>query len=361
MQPPIPYSPDVETIAEDEAETLQQLEEALRQILETTAEDYGHALRSVHAKSHAVIEGELAVLPDLPPELAQGLFALPARHPVLLRISTNPGDILDDSVTVPRGIALKVLEVEGPRLQNDGAATQDFLLVDGPAFLNRDARGFLGGLQLLARTTDRAEWAKKAMSAVLRGTERALEAVGSQSAMIKSMGGAPPLHPLGETYYSQVPFRYGEHVAKFSLVPVSPSLTCFAGQEVSVHGRPDALRAEMDKALRGGPFEWEFRVQLCRDLEEMPVEDASAVWSEEASPWLPVARLTAGAQMGRGEVRRAAVDDHMRFWPWTGLAAHRPLGSVNRARRETYRMSSEFRARVNRCPIHEPAALDLPR
>jgi hypothetical protein len=45
----------------------------------------------------------------------------------------------------------------------------------------------------------------------------------------------------------------------------------------------------------------------------------------------------------------------MRFSVWTGLAAHRPLGNINRARRDTYRHSADYRASTNRCPIHEPA------
>ena len=41
---------------------------------------------------------------------------------------------------------------------------------------------------------------------------------------------------------------------------------------------------------------------------------------------------------------------------WTGIEAHRPLGAINRARQEPYRVSSQFRADFNRCPIHEPSS-----
>jgi hypothetical protein len=36
------------------------------------------------------------------------------------------------------------------------------------------------------------------------------------------------------------------------------------------------------------------------------------------------------------------------------FAAHQPLGSVNRARKSAYQMSSEFRGARNGCPMHEP-------
>jgi hypothetical protein len=69
----------------------------------------------------------LEVDAGLPAELAQGLFAKPRRYPVVIRISTIPGDILDDSVSTPRGMAVKVIGVEGERLEgSENDVTQDF-------------------------------------------------------------------------------------------------------------------------------------------------------------------------------------------------------------------------------------------
>src|SRR3954470_22962538 len=101
---PIPYSPAVETTEPREAVVTAELVATLRRISETTCKDGGHALRSVHAKSHGLLEGRLEVPGNLPPRLAQGLFGRPGTYPVVLRISTIPGDILDDSITVPRGL-----------------------------------------------------------------------------------------------------------------------------------------------------------------------------------------------------------------------------------------------------------------
>ncbi|EYD78276.1 Catalase [Rubellimicrobium mesophilum DSM 19309] len=360
MKDPIRYTLDLERPEADEADTVAGLEEALREIMETTAKDLGHAIRSVHAKSHALIVGTLSVLPGLPPELAQGLFARAGEHPALLRISTNPGDLLPDRVSLPRGAALKVLEVEGARLHgSEDEATQDFLLVNGPAFAARSAKQFLGNLRMLAKTTDRAEWAKVALSAVLRTAEKGLEAVGGESATLKTLGGAANVHPLGETYFSQTAFRHGDFVAKYSLAPVSPALTRHAGEEIAIEGR-DTIREVMDRDTREGVMEWELRAQLCRDPETMPVEDPTVVWDEAESPFVAVARLRAEPQGSWNPERAARVDDPMRFSPWTGLEAHRPLGAINRVRKPVYEASAAFRSRVNGCPVHEPSVGELP-
>ena len=359
MQPPISYSPTVETIAPDEAETIHDLIETLRKIMDVTAGNYGHAVRSVHAKAHGIIQADLKILPDLPPELAQGMFASPGHHPAVLRISTNPGDILHDGISVPRGLALKVLDVDGDRLEDAEGRTQDFIMVNGPVFGARTPAAFLKTLRLVAKTTDRAEWAKRALSSVLRGAEATLKAAGGESSTLQTLGGAPNVHPLGETYYTQTPFRYGDHIAKLSLHPVSKALTRHDGEIIDTRNRPDALRQAVDAAMQAGEAVWELRVQLCRDPEKMPVEDPSVLWDEELSPHITVARLTARPQHGWSADRVALVDEGMRFSVWTGLEAHRPLGGINRARRAPYRASAAYRAGFNHCPIHEPSSVDL--
>ena len=160
---PVRYSPTVELVKPDEAQTIEQLCETFDTILKTTAADYGHAVRSVHAKAHGILEGTLTVDDGLAPELAQGLFATPGQHKVLMRISTNAGDILPDAVSLPRGLAIKVLDVEGERLPGAEGTTQDFILVDAKVFQAKSADKFLGSLKLLAKTTDRIEGAKTAM------------------------------------------------------------------------------------------------------------------------------------------------------------------------------------------------------
>jgi catalase len=354
---PVRYSDAVEKPIDDEEQVHRDLIDTMRSITKTTSQDYGHAVRSVHAKAHGILSGELEIDEALPPELAQGLFADAGRHRVLMRFSTNPGDLLDDSVSAPRGLALKILDVKGERLPDSaGDTTQNLILVNAPAFAAPDAKAFFGSLKQLAATTDKAEWAKKLLSATLRGVENAIEAVGGKSAMISTMGGTPITHPLGDSYYSQVPFRYGDHIAKFALMPVSANLKQLTGDRVNTTDRPDALREVIRETIIEQGGTWELRVQLNTDLQKMPVEDASVEWDEEESPYRTVGRITVEPQMSLGTDLAGVVDEQTFFSPWHGLAAHRPLGSVNRSRRQAYEMSAEFRAKFNGCPMHDTAA-----
>lgn len=360
---PLRYQPDFEAAEPDEAQTDQQLREAMLGISRTVARDEGHAHRSVHAKSHGLLRGLLTVQPGLPPELAQGICAQPASYEAVVRLSSTPGDLLDDSVSTPRGLALKLVGVPGERLPgSEGDLTQDFLMVNGPVFSAPTAARFLKSVKLLAATTDKAPQAKKVLSAALRGLESVIEKVGGESATLKALGGHPATHILGETFFSQVPLLWGPYMAKLSLLPVSPELQALTDQPIELKGLPDALRGVVREHFGRHGGIWALRVQLCTDLDRMPIEDASVPWPEAQSPWHTVALLTLPAQNSWSAARSEAIDDGMSFSPWHGLAAHRPIGSIMRVRKAAYAAAAHFRAQTNGVSVAEPQDLTaLPR
>lgn len=346
------YTPSVEEIQPDEEQVQAELVEQLLKISRITYEDGHKALRSVHAKSHGLLEGTFTVAADLPTVLAQGLFASPGSYRAVARLSTSPGDLLPDSVSTPRGFALKLFDVPGERLaESEAQTTQDFLLVTGKAFLTPDAAHFLRSLKLLAATTDTAPGLKTVLSRVLRSTESALEAVGGESGTLKALGGYPETHILGESFFSQVPLRYGDYIAKVGLVPASPALTALIDAPLELDKDPDALRHAVRDFFARESAAWDFRVQLCADIEAMPVEDASMAWDEAKSPYITVARLEFPRQDSWDEDRQRTLDDGTAFSPWNGLVAHRPLGSIMRARRTAYPASARFRMEKNGCPF----------
>ena len=352
---PVRFSPDMEKLEPDEVAVLAGLNETLDTIGETTFRHSGHATRDVHAKGHGLLRGELTVLENLPPELAQGLFAHPGRYATAMRFSTTPGDILSDAVSTPRALAVKVLGVTGERLpRNADETTQDFVMVDGPVFGAPNAAKFLASLKLLASTTDKAPGLKRVASSLARGTEAVIETFGGKSGTVIALGGHRQTNILGETFYSQVPILYGDYIAKYCVAPI---LGLAKLKDVAIDARedPDALRDAVGAYFAANGGVWELRIQLCTDLATMPIEDASVEWPQRESPYVAVATLTAGPQDSWSEANVAAIEDGMAFSPWHCLAAHRPLGSVMRAREATYARSAEQRGTRNGCPIHEPA------
>jgi hypothetical protein len=354
---PLPYSPAFEIPEVDESKVAGEIVRTMRGIAETVARDARRAFRPVHAKSHGFVIGQFEVFDGLAPPWAQGLFAHPGRWPVVMRLSTTPGDLLPDRVSTPRGIALKVIGVPGDRVAgSEGDVTQDFVMVNGRVFPAPGAAGFAKKLKLLAATTNRAPGLKSVLSAALRGVESLLAKTGHESSALKVLGGHPATHILGETFFSQVPLLYGRYMAKFSLAPASGSLKALTGARIDLH-HDDAIREAVSAHFAGQGGEWELRAQLCTSLDRMPIEDASVEWPESESPFVPVARIRADPQTTWSPRLVAMVDEGMSFTPWHAIAAHRPLGSVMRVRKVAYDAAAKFRAERNGVRITEPRML----
>jgi catalase len=323
---------------------------------------YRHAVRFVHSKSHGILKGELSIKGDLPGELRQGLFSVARKYPAIVRFSTAPGDLMADSVSTPRGMAVKVVGVEGMEMEVEhaGESTQDFVFFNAKTFGVPNVKAFLGNLKLIEKNLNDPELLKKTVSNIARGVNAALGLFGAHSGALEQLG-APETNLLGDTYGSNAATRYGDYIAKLAFTPKSENLKALTGKHVNVNFHYSGLRDAVVEFFKTETAVWEVGVQLCTDLEKMPVEDPSKEWSEILSPYRVVGTLTAGPQDAYSPARRVYADEILAFNPWHALAAHRPLGNIMRARKSTYAASSSYRRSMNGRPAAEPKSIaDFP-
>ena len=91
--------------------------------------------RALHRKQLGAAKGTLAVLPDLPAFASQGLFPAPAQWETWVRLSNGGMDRAPDHVPDIRGMALRVLGVQGDSaLGNGPAQSQDFTFINQSQF-----------------------------------------------------------------------------------------------------------------------------------------------------------------------------------------------------------------------------------
>ena len=349
------YSPAVEAAEPDEAQTFQELSQVMQHITRTMADRYRHAYRPVHAKSHGMVKANLEVLSGLPPELAQGIFATPANYEVLMRFSTNPGDLLADNVSSPRGLALRVLGVQGEMLPpNNGCTSQDFVCVNADVFGAPSPKEFLKQLKGLDKTLEVSEGVKHAVSATARVANEALRAVHVHVGALDQIG-HPATHPLGETYTTVSPLRYGDYVAKIAFEPGGERTKLVKGQHVDINAGYNPLRDCIREFFSQGPGVWDVKVQLALAGEEkFPIEKADVRWPVEDSPWVTVGRLSAPAQETYSDARQVYVDERIHFSPWHGITKHQPLGGIMRARKLAYTEAQKYRAQRNNREAADP-------
>ncbi|MEU5849464.1 hypothetical protein [Saccharopolyspora shandongensis] len=105
--------------------------------------------------------------------------------------------------------------------------------------------------------------------------------------------------------------------------------------------------------LQERPNAFDIQVQLCTDMERMPVEDVTVEWPEKLSPFVTVATLRIPQQDISGEDNLEKMDV-LSFTPWRVTAEHAPLGNIMRARKEVYRRSSILRHELNQQQREEP-------
>jgi hypothetical protein len=87
---------------------------------------------------------------------------------------------------------------------------------------------------------------------------------------------------------------------------------------------------------------FDFFVQFQTDARTMPIEDASVEWRERDSPYVRVAEVRIPRQTLDVPGREQACE-RTSFNPWNCLAAHRPLGGMNRVRQTIYQAMQQFR------------------
>jgi hypothetical protein len=98
--------------------------------------------------SEGKIRGFARVAQDARAGIVRQAGNLRGRHEVL----AIPGDLLEDSISTPRGLAIKIIGVDGKRLEgSERDSTQDFVVVNGPTFNATNAKAFHRSLKLLCQ------------------------------------------------------------------------------------------------------------------------------------------------------------------------------------------------------------------
>ena len=360
IAPYVRYRREMEMPAADEAKTIAKIIETMTLAGAKTRRQYGHAVRISHTKATGLFVGELEVLHGLTPELRQGLFAEPRRYGVVLRFAQGPGEILDDKISTHRGVAIKVIGVDGPKIpEDDETRTQDFVLEAGKTFPVPDSSTFLKSALGLGLATMLPEPVKGAVSNTAELANKALKKAGIESRKLDFLG-HPSVHPLADSYFSQVPLRYGEYVAKIGLFPRREQ-QLLADRAIDATRDSDAFRNAVIGYARERAAVFELRAQLATDEKTMPLEDATVEWPEGESPYRPVARIVLPPQNVFSAARRAYFDDSLAFRPAHSLVAHRPLGSIMRARLVVYPEVARQRHEHNGTRALEPGSIgDIP-
>jgi catalase len=350
---PLPYADRIEAIPADEADDIQRVVQALELILARSQAKTGEFRADVHVKTHGYAQGEFRVLLNLPEELAQGLFEHDGVYPAVVRFSNAASQAQVDAIPDGRGLAIKVLEVEGDVVLADEqrGQTQDFVMINHPVFFARNVKDYLRLEQVLVQADDSS--LATLQGALTGGDWNPLHWHWREMLAVARITGQFPAHPASNTYFSMAPIRFGKYVAKYRAKPAGDRHDSYLDLVKRLGSQADAMRLALEETLRTQEVRFEFQVQLRTAEQTMPIEDATVEWLESESPYRSVAHLL----LPRQEIELLRQQDtyqNLSFSVWHALAAHRPLGGINRVRRWVYALSCNWRRQQAGTKLAEP-------
>jgi hypothetical protein len=316
-----------EQIAADESQRFTGYAQQFAAVQVRKSKKFGTG-RALHRKQLTAAQGHLEVLGDLPEFARHGLFTGKATYDVWVRLSNGGLDRAPDRTPDVRGFAIRVLGVKGDSaLGNGPAKSQDFTLINQEVFAFPKSDEFVAFVVAAASGTGALLKFLVRRYGVLGGAARLLK-------MLKNVG-----KPFGgfatEPLFSAAPMACGPYAARVRLVPS-------AANGVATPGANSDWGADFAARLARQALQWELQLQPFVSEALTPIEDASVNWS---SPYTTVAHLTLPLQDSatrKGQALAAQVEASV-FDPWQALAAHRPLGDVQRARKVVYFESQKGR------------------
>jgi hypothetical protein len=364
----VKYAPDVEADDPEFEKNLQiALQDSGRFVADSvTAEGTGRAVRSAHAKGYALIRGEVDILDHLPAAYAQGIYATPGRHDALVRFSNGSGHLGTDArLGAATGMALKLFDIDGPTLLEDEPDTRtfDYANINAPIFFCSTAEHYTFIQELVGNAPSYLAEGKPGFHRFLhdfvtgKGTLPPEQWAWEELRAFLTVSQRPLVNLLLSTYWTMGAVRHGDCIAKVRMTPAPVFADKVVQRSVDLTSGPEVFRPALVTELRDRPYEFDIQVQLCADLERMPVEDVTIEWPEDLSPYVTVAKLRIPRQDISGEDNVEKLDA-LSFNPWRVTAEHRPLGNIMRVRKEVYRNSSILRHKLNNQERKEPLSAD---
>ncbi len=321
--------------------------------------------RDAHPKHHGIIRAEFIIEADLPEALQVGVFkqglSRPKRSfPAWIRLSNASNRVHADSEKDMIGFAIKLMGVEGEKLLNlkdesyfkdaltiassftEEKYTQDFLFMSHPVFLAARIKDFKNLIMAAFGPKSIIKFFFNPFDSHLRTLWIALTMNKHHSS------------PLDNRYWSNSAYLFGQdeqgnkRAVKYALIPTS-NLRSTIPKEKSENYLKDAMITHLAKE----DASFDFMIQFQTDAKKMPIEDITIDWPEKLSPLIKVASIKIPKQTFDSKAQMDFAENSY-FSAWHSLPEHRPLGSINRARRFAYDQLSKFRLQRNKLPRLEP-------
>lgn len=300
-----------------------------------------YAKREAHSKCLGLLKAEFIVNENLPKEYKIGVFKNPKKYNAFIRISNSSNKVKGDNSKDIKGIAIKLLGVDGEKCESNENSTQDFLLINTHIMP-------IGTLKLFH---DAIYYTTKSNPLIFGGKLLIQGKMGMIIKLIKNM--KHETSPLDVRYFSTTPYMFGDKVVKYILVPTSTYKSKLPKKLTATY-----LSENMQNHLKKYEATFDFLIQIQTNENEMPINDASVIWDMKKSKIVKLATIKIPMQIFATK-ERYKLAENLSFSPGHSLIEHRPIGDINEARVKIYEEMSKFRHSRNSEVLYEPTNEDF--
>ncbi|MEP4147878.1 MAG: catalase family protein [Halioglobus sp.] len=316
--------------------------------------------RDAHAKAHGCVMATMKIADDLPKQVRNvGVFTPGKEYKAWIRYSSGNGLLQSDTEKDARGMAIKLMDVDGERLLSSkhsmATPIQDFLMINYPTFFldtleeyqvfaRMQTDGDPVGYFFLGNNPFKWKW---------RQFFKGMGVLGFIPPWL-------PLNPLYEHYHSMTPYALGvkQHgdeprdpvqVMRYAAEGVDCKALDKKPEKVGEQRKSDDnyLRQNLTTHLGKSKACFRFNLHLQNPLKDMPVEEPTKPWP--GAKVVHAATITIPKQEFDTPLQSDFCES-MAYSPWQGLKEHRPLGAINRVRKAVYEEISLYRHMRNVCP-----------
>ena len=192
------------------------------------------------------------------------------------------------------GMALKIFDINGPTLLEDepDTGTFDYATINAPVFFCNTVEHYLFIKDLFIEAGQYFAQGRQGQHRFFRewvtgkGTLDEDQWAWEELLAFVSLAQIRPVNLLLSNYYTMGAVRHGDYVAKIRIAPVPEFASRVARHTLDLASAPEVFRPALVAELRERPFEFDIQVQLCADIDRMPVEDVTVEWPEQLSPFV---------------------------------------------------------------------------
>ena len=283
------------------------------------------AVRDAHAKGYGLSGARSRSWTGSPPSTRRASTPHPGRHGALIRFSNgSPHAGADARLGTSIGLALKMFDIEGPTLLEDEPDTRtfDYTNINGPIFFCNTVEHYLFIQDLFLQASDLLRPGPTRHAPLL---QRLRDREGNVRPGRLGVGRVPGhaqacSRPAGQRCCCRATGRW----ARCGTETTSPRYGSPPTRTVPrpSSGAPSTRRRRRRSSgrrcvaeLKERPYAFDIQVQLCTDLERMPVEDLTVEWPERA---LAVRHGGQAPHPAAGHLRRRTTSRR-----WTRSRSHR--------------------------------------